>query len=641
MGAMALAGCRSPGVESEGRSEAAKDETDDESDEEKSGESSKFDMSSMGPMAQMFAVGLDQPGPYDEPRQSDDFDAAAESWRVLELRGSLSELKTFSLFSGTATTSLRDLRERLHDLEDEALVRGLVVRFSGMSFDMASAQSLREALVAFKGEGAREVVCHSESLGNADYYVATACDRIGLAPLGSVNIPGAASIPIHVKGLMDRLGLRADFLHVGDYKGAAEPLTLDEPSPEMLETLGAIVEQSYLTLREGIESRGLSEEDAKAAIDRGMFVAQEAKEAGLVDDIATYESFLGQTTQGGWKVLEDDKKGAGPLGGLLSLQRFLGMLPSSRPTEDHVALVYAVGNIIDGKGNGVVGAREEIASRTLVSALRTLSADSSVKAVVMRVDSGGGSALASEQIWAAASELAGKKPFLVSMGSVAASGGYYISSPAQKIFARENTLTGSIGVVGGKIVVGDALERLGVRTFEVGRGKRATMWSPMQAWSEDERAAVRAMMEHTYEVFLSRVSEGRDLTRDEAHAIAQGRVWTGVAAKEHGLVDAIGGLDDALAEARSLAGLDEDAPLEVYPPEPTLKDLMSSMDLGMVSASNDVGTLLRSGWMELVGPTVHASLDAHHADAIFAVVRAVLDLRHARVWAWSPVQPAR
>jgi protease-4 len=388
-------------------------------------------------------------------------------------------------------------------------------------------------------------------------------------------ITGAAATPVHVKGLLDQVGVQADFLHVGDYKGAAEPLTREAPSPEMMETLQAIVDETYRTLVAGIvEGRKIDEAAAKAAIDRAIFVDDEAKTASLVDTVAPWETFLETATAGSaWTVVEKKDDG-GPFAQITKLQRFVGMLPPERPSGPHVALVYAVGNVIDGKGGGIVGAREEIASRTLVATLRALARDEAVKAVVLRVSSPGGSALASEQIWAAVEALKAEKPVVVSMGGVAASGGYFISAGATKIYADTNTLTGSIGVVGGKLAPGKALDRIGIATFPMGRGKRATMFARLDPWRSDERSVIRDSMESVYETFLQRVAAGRGKTRDQIHAIAQGRVWTGGKAKDLGLVDDIGGLDAALAEARRLGGVADDVALEVYPPTPTLRDIL-------------------------------------------------------------------
>ena len=251
-------------------------------------------------------------------------------------------------------------------------------------------------------------------------------------------------------------------------------------------------------------------------------------------------------------------------------------MPAGRTHGPHVALVYAVGNVVDGGGDGTIGARQEIASHTMVAALRTLAADDDVKAVVLRIDSGGGSALASELIWQEVSAMAGKKPVVVSMSDVAASGGYYIACGATKIFAMPDTLTGSIGVVGGKLAPGGALAKIGIKTYPMGRGKRATMMASMNPWTADERAAVQTSMEEVYGTFVARVAAGRKLDLEAVKKIAQGRVWTGETAKQLGLIDELGGLDAALAEAEKLGGVAPGGVVEAYPSAPTLRDFVAS-----------------------------------------------------------------
>lgn len=584
------------------------------------------------PMAALFTAGLDKPGPYEEPRQSPDYEDGKPHHLVLELDGSIDELQSLDLFAGSMGTPLRDITTALHAAAADPNVKGLVVRAADVSLDMASAEELRGQLIAFKGDGARTVRCHAEVAVNAVYYLLTACDQLALAPLGELVIPGPAATPVHVKGLMDKLGLQADFLHVGAFKGAAEPLTREAPSPEMMQTLDAIVARSYDTQVAGmVQGRKLDEAAAKAAIDQAMVLGPDAVQRKLVDELATWEAFLAKATDGGaWKKHRDAENAMADFG---ALQRFLGLLPPERPSGPHVALVYAVGNVIDGKGSGTVGARDEIASRTLVSTLRALANDEDVKAVVLRVNSPGGSALASEQIWHAVAEVKAKKPVVVSMGGVAASGGYYISTGATKIFANANTLTGSIGVVGGKIVVGPALEQIGVKSYEVHRGERALMMSAMTPWTETERTAMQGMMESIYEAFLAHVAEGRGMQRDAVHELAQGRVWTGTDAKAKGLVDEIGGLEAALAEARTLAGVGADAELEVYPGKPTIRDLIASF--GQVQAAG-VRTPVRAVVEELA-----ALAGPEHARAVASLLQIVEDLRGTKVWAVSWVRPPR
>jgi len=517
---------------------------------------------------------LDKPGPYEAPEASTGYDAGKPHWGVVSLGGPITELESFSLTGGRGLP-LRVLVDRIHQLAKDDNLAGLVLRVDQLAISLPDATELRGALTDFKAAG-KHLACHAEAAANATYLVMTECDQVGLAPLGEVVLSGPAAMPIHLKGLLDKVGVQADFLHVGAYKGAAEPLTRDAPSKEMLETLNAILDRRYETMVDWVTaSRHLDAATAKADIDQALFPAPDALGAKLVDKVATFEEFRDEVTGGAWTKIPVKKKDD-PLTAMRKVGEFLGIMPMHRPSTPHVAVVYAVGNVVDGAGDGILGAREKIASHTLTAVLRTLAADDNVKAVVLRIDSGGGSALASELIWHAVHDLKAKKPVVVSMSDVAASGGYYIASGATEIFALDDTLTGSIGVVGGKLAVAGALAKLGIKTYPMGKSKRATLFAGLGPWNADEKAAIAKSMDATYQVFVQRVADGRHKTPDQIQPIAQGRVWTGTKAKELGLIDKIGGLGDAIADARKLGGVAADAELEVYPPLPTLRDLFVS-----------------------------------------------------------------
>jgi protease-4 len=562
---------------------------------------------------------IDKPGPYEAPEQSADYDASKPHMGVMKLGGDIVEREAFSITGGHGT-ELRTVIDRLRDLAKDDKLTGLLLRVGDIKISLPDAVELRAAMHDFRAAG-KKLPCHAEGADNATYLVLAACDHITLAPLGDVMIPGPAAMPIHIKGLLDKLGITADFLHVGDYKGAAEPLTRDAPSKFMEETLGAILDRRFQSMVEIISAdRHLDAAAVPALIDTAMFPADAAKDAKLVDDVGPYEA--ARAAAAPWVKIDLEPDKGNQLAQMMKLARFFGAMPPDRPTGDHIAVVYAVGNIIDGKGDGVLGARGEIAAQTLVPALDALAADDSVKAVVLRVDSGGGSAQASELIWRAVARLRAKKPVIVSMSDVAASGGYYISSGATKIFALPDTLTGSIGVVGGKIAPGGALEKIGVTTFPMGRGKRATMWVKLTPWTDDEKHAIQETMDAVYKVFVGRVADGRKKTPEQVQAIAQGRVWTGEKAKEIGLVDELGGLDAALAEARTLGKVSADTELEVYPPGPTLRDVLVSF--GQVQAPLGLGS-----HVELA--EIARALDPDVAAAAERMVDLVMSFRAAAV----------
>jgi protease-4 len=530
---------------------------------------------------------IDTPGPYEPPKQSKEFADDKPHWAVMGIKGDIVEREAFSMTGGGHGTELRHLTHRLRSLAKQETLTGLLLRIESLSISLPDVTELRAAMDDFRAAG-KKLHCHAEGASNATYLVLAACDKIGLAPLGDIAITGPSAMPVHLKPLLDKLDVQADFVHVGAYKGAAEPLTRDAPSKEMEETLNAILDRRYETMVHIIASaRRIDEKDVKALIDTGLFPADDAKAAHLVDDVIAWEAFRDEV-KAPWTKLEIEPDDKDQLAAMMKIARFLGAMPPERPTGDHVAVVYAIGDIVDGPGDGVIGARQQIASHTLVAALRAMMNDDSVKAVVLRIDSGGGSAQASELIWAAVEQLKAKKPVIVSMSDVAASGGYYIASGATKIFAHDDTLTGSIGVVGGKISPGPALAKLGVNTFPMGRGKHATMMASLKPWTDDEKQLIQSHMEAVYKTFVGRVAAGRKLTAEQVQPLAQGRVWTGTKALSLGLVDAIGGLDAALAEARTLAKLDATSDVEVYPPSPTLRDVLAGW--GQVSTGFGFGS---------------------------------------------------
>ena len=537
---------------------------------------------------------MKKPGFYEAPEKSDDYDAEQPHVGVLELGGKVVEREAYSLFGGGSRVELRKLMTRLRELAKDPKLTGLVVRMRDLEISLPDVVELRGVLAEWKAAN-KTLACHVEGAGNAGYLFLAACTKIGIAPLGQIAITGPAAMPIHVKPLLDKLGVTADFLHVGAYKGAAEPLTRDAPSPEMETTLKDILDRHYETMVSVIEKdRKLDRKTVEGLIDTGLFASEQARAAKLVDEVGSFEAFRGDKA---WTAIETDTSGGDKLTGLVKIWRFLGAMPPERPLGEHVAVIYAIGNIVDGDGDGVLGARQEIASHTLVAAIRALTDDDAVKAVVLRIDSGGGSAQASELIWRAVNDLKAKKPVIVSMSDVAASGGYYIASNATRIYALDNTLTGSIGVVGGKIAPGNALAKLGVSTFPRGRGRRATILASFSPWSDDEKQVIQRSMDEVYTVFTGRVADGRKLPIEKVKELAQGRVWTGTKAKELGLVDEIGGLDVAIAKAQELGKVSADTDLEVYPPSPTLRDVVQgwggNVSTGLLGSSTELAALER------------------------------------------------
>lgn len=583
----------------------------------------------IGELLEKVGKAVETPGPYEAPEKSDSYDAEKPHWGVLDLGGGIVEREaySFSFFGDNDRgTELHKLIARLRQFAKDDKLQGLIVRVTGIGVSLPDVVELRAAMHEVRKAG-KQIACHTEDASNTTYLVLAACDRIGIAPLGQIMITGPAAMPIHVKPLLEKLGVTADFIHVGAYKGAAEPLTRDAPSKEMEETINAILDRHYQTMVDIIAAdRKIDPATVKGLIDGALHSSDQAKTGKLVDDVVSFETFRKSVIgDAAWTEVElEESVATNKLVMMMQVMRFLGTMPPARPAGKHVAVFYALGNIVDGDGDGLLGARQEIAARTTVAALRAIAQDDDVAAVVLRIDSGGGSAQASELIWQAVEEMKAKKPVIVSMSDVAASGGYYIAAGATKIYAQPDTLTGSIGVVGGKIAPAGALAKLGVNTYPMGRGKHATIMSSLAPWSDAEKAIIQKSMEDVYKVFVGRVAAGRKMTPEQVQPLAQGRVWTGAKAKELGLVDALGGLDAAIAEAKQLAKVDPASDVAVFPPAPTLRDFVSG--IGGVSTGAGVGIGIADDAVAAL-----SAIDRDLGRAAEDLVRIVFSFRQTRI----------
>jgi protease-4 len=447
-------------------------------------------------------------------------------------------------------------------LNDHKRVGGVLVRFGSAHLGLAQATEIG-VLLARMGERI-PVWCHADDLTNATLYLeSTGCRRMWMAPSGTVDAVGLGAELIYFhKFLSERLGLDVDFLQVGKYKGAEEPFTRDGPSPEARASIESMLRAQRSAWSAGI-LRG-HPQTAEGAIEDGPYAAPRARELGLVDTLGYFDEARSAMEREVGADGEAIRFGPGqPLDSVADVLRgasgWLGDAP--------VAVVRAVGAIsVETEGMFGTGG---IVERRLNRTFARLAKDDRVKAVVVRIDSPGGSALASDLLWHSMMTLRAKKPVVVSIGDMAASGGYYMASAASRIFAEETSIIGSIGVVGGKIAVGRALEGFGVHGETLsGKGvdahasTRAAFESPMVAWDEPTRQRVLSTMIEIYRLFLSRVSEGRGMSVERVAQSAEGRLFAGRESLERGLVDELGGLTEAIAHARSLAGLPPDSAVE-------------------------------------------------------------------------------
>jgi len=459
--------------------------------------------------------------------------------------------------------SLADLWSGLSAARGDDRVAGLALHVRNAAFGLAKAEELRRQIEGLVGAG-KPVECYFESTGEGsngtlEYYVASACSSISLAPAGEVALLGLYFDSTFLRGSLDKLKIEPSFLTAGEFKSAAEVFTEERHSAPARTALDAVLDGYFAELVAGISAgRELPVDTVRALFDRGPLSADEALAAGLVDQIAYPDEFESR--------LDD-------LGDGLRRQSLLDYgrrIARRRAGGERIAILFAQGTIVRGR-SGVDAWTEEtyLGSDDLAEELEELADDDRVKAVVLRVDSPGGSALASDLILRRVELLAREKPVVVSMSDVAASGGYYIAARAHEIVAEAGTLTGSIGVVAGKLAT-ERFQRelLGATHDPLARGAFAGLYSGLRPFDESERALMQRRLDATYDRFLGHVAEGREMSREAVAAVAEGRIWTGSDALAVGLVDRLGGLDEAVAAAREAAGLGADEGVVELLPEP-------------------------------------------------------------------------
>jgi protease-4 len=469
-------------------------------------------------------------------------------------------------------TTLRDFVDALERAGDDPRVKALYIQLGDDSLALAKTQQVRDAIAAFRAKG-KFAIAFADTFGEGaagtrPYYLATACDEIWLQPLGEVGITGLRSEQTFLRGLLDKLGIAASFQHREEYKSAMNNLTEIQMTPAQREEIEALLASMQGQINRGIAAaRKMQAGDVAALVDRAPLSADTAKAAGLVDRIAYRDEAL-------WRA--QLRAGAGAK--TMALSRYLNAAGRPHKSGARIALIYGTGLITrSGSEAGALTQDTEFTARAIARAFNAAVRDKEVRAIVFRVDSPGGSATASETIWREVVRAHQHgKPIVVSMGDLAASGGYYVAAPADKIVAEPATLTGSIGVLAGKVVIAGLLDKLGVTTDSVQEGANSDMFSLTRDFSPLAHQRLSDELDNTYRGFKDRVAAGRHLSADAVEAAAKGRVWTGEDALRLGLVDALGGYDTALGLARQAANLPADAPIDVvvYPRERGLAALL-------------------------------------------------------------------
>jgi protease-4 len=448
--------------------------------------------------------------------------------------------------------------------KDDRVV-GLVAYVGEGGHGMARTQELRDAITRFRESG-KFAIAYAETFGelspgNQGYYLATAFDEVWLQPTGGVGLTGLRAEAMFVKGTLDLVEVQPRGDHRREYKNAFNMFTETAYTPAHREAMKAIIDDMFGQMVAAIaDRRGISEDEVRSLVDRGPFLGPEALEAKLVDGLAYHDEVLAK--------VKERAEGAE----LLYLAKYHERAGGAWDKGgSKIALVYGVGGVARGESStDPLMGDQTMGATTVAGALRAAIADEDVKAIVFRVDSPGGSAVASDTIWREVdrAKKAGK-PVIVSMGNVAGSGGYYVACSANKIVAHPGTITGSIGVLGGKPVTQKAWNKVGVTWDAVETSKNAAMFSDLTDYDAEEWARLQAWLDWVYVDFKKRVGEGRGLDDDAVEAVAKGRIWTGERAKGLGLVDELGGFATAIALAKSEAGIDadEDIELALYPRE--------------------------------------------------------------------------
>jgi protease IV len=469
-------------------------------------------------------------------------------------------------------TTLRGLLDAIERGAEDSRVRALYAHIDADSLGLAQVQEVRDAIEAFRARG-KFAIAFSESFGEfgsgtRPYYLATAFDEIWLQPLGSVGLVGLRAESPFLRGLLDRLGIEPSFEHREQYKSAANILTETEMTAPQREELESLLGVMAGQITHGIaEARHLSESDVTALIDRAPLFADEAKEAHLIDRIGYRD-----------EALSEAHRRAGSGAELLSLSRYIDGAGRPHTKGSAIALIYGTGLIVQGGGEkSPLSGAAEMSARDVAKAFRDAFRDADVRSILFRIDSPGGSAVASETIWREVVRARENgKPVIVSMGNTAGSGGYYIAAPADKIVAEPATLTGSIGVLAGKLIITELLNKLRIGVDTVERGANSGMFSVLRDFTPAERQRLDAFLDQTYRGFKAHVAAGRHLSEEAVEVVAKGRVWSGEEAKKNGLVDELGGYAVALRLAREAAKLSPDAPVKlvVFPREKSLTELL-------------------------------------------------------------------
>jgi protease-4 len=484
--------------------------------------------------------------------------------------------------------SVKELGERFELIANDPRIKGVVLHLRPVGMPMATLQDLRELVGKLRQSG-RRVVAWAPFYTTGTYYLACACDEILLMPAGTVQALGVASTGMFLKDGLARFGIEGDFVQISPYKSAPDIWTKSQMSPELREQLTWLLDSQQKDLLSAIgKGRVLDEKSAQALVDSSPYADDTALEMRVVDAVLPEEKLAERVGQGSGTTVR--------IGTWEQAQKKLRLPAPRLRARKYVAVLRIEGTIVDGRSGKLpfkppieipmVGS-ERSGDLTVVQAARQVASDKRAAAVVLYVNSRGGSATASEAMRQALDAIAARKPLVVAMGPFAASGGYWVSTPGRWIVARPGTITGSIGVLSGKFVTGGMWSKLMFNRETIAFGQHVTIESDERPFTDEERLIVKSHIDRIYTLFLERVGKARNMTPEEVHPIAGGRVWTGRQAFERKLVDELGGFDSAVRKARTLAGLPDTAPArEARAPK------RSMPPVAVASAAGFIGYLL-------------------------------------------------
>jgi len=511
---------------------------------------------------------------------------AANSVLVIDAEGNIEEQRGpdfLGALTGIGAPVLHDYLDAIDSARTDSRVAGIVFRIAPLATGWGKLEEIRTHLIAFQSSG-KPSICYLgyDGIGNPEYYLASACKEIWLVPSAPVSIRGMMAEAVFYRGTLDKLKIIPEFYHVAEYKTAYNMFTERKFTPAHREEVESVLRSIYNRyVRESAQARHMEPAKFEELVNHGPLLTSEAIEDKLVDRL------------GYWDQVQNYFKSQGKGWNPISLNRYRGFVKGGGGQK--IAVVHATGLIMSGESQSSPAGGFIMGGDSVAADIRNARNDSTIKAIVLRVDSGGGSVVASEVIRREVELAQGSKPVVVSMSDVAASGGYWIAAPASRIIADANTITGSIGVLTGKLNLSGLYSLLGLSTDYIATSDNATLFSDQQNFTSAQQAYIQKSLENTYSEFTKGVAQGRHMSVEAVDKIAKGREWTGAQGKDLGLVDELGGFDRAIEVAKELAHIPANESVHImrYPQEKSLFQELFEREKQVMSESESIEVTLR------------------------------------------------